>query len=305
LEHDSINFRFLEGMRSRAAQVMKKKLKVSIISACKSGPAGEIPVKIISLKDQLGSRLDLIKNGIPAEWIETYFEATDLRSRTLEALEGEAYIPQIEKKIGRALLPAEIGCAMSHRSASCWLADSKYALALVLEDDVIPQVPDWVEQVTATAAALLTHAERGAAFICHLGARQNQADAALKQCVKWKRSWPKAAPDLFVFTDPERSLWRSHAYLISHAAALRGCRTESKIQTLADDWCERRRRGLIDEIFFTRPILIGQDESRPSNICLHGERNKKPLMPSRYKSTRSRANRIIAVVRSHFPYRLP
>ena len=199
----------------------------------------------------------------------------------------------MEASLGRPVRPAEIGCALSHRTAACWLARSPHAMALVLEDDIVPLGGDWQQAVAATASVLLRHALNDAAFICLLGARHDQADSALnRRVVSSERSPSAVTPAIFLHTDPGRALWRAHAYLISRAAAVRSCRDEPTIVTLADAWCERQRRGLIDEIFYTRPILIAQDEEQPSTIRPKDSADHLPRQATE-AGTASRAGKVL------------
>ncbi|WP_370635686.1 glycosyltransferase family 25 protein [Alcanivorax sp. 1008] len=226
-----------------------------------------VPVLLISLEDQSGRRQDLISRGIPESWVHSFFPAVDLRDALEQDIAPLADLVAFEEKFSRRMRAAEVGCAMSHNAVAAWLVSSPFSIALVLEDDVIPQPPDWLAQVAATADALTPHAQSGAAFICHLGAPSNQVGPALKRRVTWRGGRSSTdMPQIFLHADPASGLWRAHAYLISRAAAERSSTQETAIMTLADDWCERRRRGWLDEIFFTQSALIGQDEDRPSTI---------------------------------------
>lgn len=226
-----------------------------------------LPILLISLADQAQRRSDLIKRGVPEDWVLRYFPATDLRNATADAIEPLADLSRLERRIRRPLHSAEVGCAMSHRSAARWLAGSGHQLALVLEDDVVPQTADWIQRTSLIAQALISHAWSGRAFVCLLGARPDQADSALKRQVVWRGGIPPAGlPQLYLHTDPSQELWRAHAYLISHAAARLTTERETRIMTLADDWNLRQSLGQIHELFYTRPILVGQDEDRPSTI---------------------------------------
>lgn len=284
-----------------------------------------VPVLLISLDDQQSRRRDLVKLGLPSEWASNYFPAHDMRSSCIEDVYESADVARLETKIGRPLRPAEVGCSMSHRSAARWLAASEQPMALVLEDDVVPNTPDWLTLTSAVATALLQHAHEGAAFICHLGARRGQTAVALKRRVILRENQPTTPiPDLFLHTDPKRGLWRAHAYLISAATATRIGREETRIMTLADDWCERRSLGLIDEILYTSPPLIRQDEERPSTIrpVSHDDQYKSPhykgpvddqlvrsivdrsLFQRLRLSLRLQTATTMAQVQSRFPYRI-
>ncbi|MCC1498216.1 glycosyltransferase family 25 protein, partial [Alcanivorax sp. 1008] len=226
-----------------------------------------VPVLLISLEDQSGRRQDLISRGIPESWVHSFFPAVDLRDALEQDIAPIADLVAFEEKFSRRMRAAEVGCAMSHNAVAAWLVSSPFSIGLVLEDDVIPRTPDWLDQVATIADALSPHAQSGAAFICHLGAPSNQVGPALKRRVTWRDGRPPTdMPQIFLHADPASGLWRAHAYLISRAAAERSSTQETPIMTLADDWCERRRRGWLDEIFFTQSALIGQDEDRPSTI---------------------------------------
>jgi hypothetical protein len=229
--------------------------------------AGNVPVLLISLEDQQERRQDLVKLGVPRAWAEHFWRATDFRGMRYEDIGQFADVAGLEAKLRRPLRPAEVGCALSHRAVCSWLSESEHSLALVLEDDIIPQSAEWLAEITAAAGALVGHADRGAAFICHLGPRHNQTEFALKRKVVWRNGSPPAGtPPLLLHCDRGRDLWRAHAYLISKAAAARSIKAETVVMTLADDWSERRKRGWIDEIFLAGSVIIGQDEERPSTI---------------------------------------
>ncbi len=231
----------------------------------------EVPVLLISLPDQQERRETLLARGLPQEWVASSFPAVDKRGAEVEALRRSALAPAFSASTGRQLMAGEIGCAMSHRQAALWLAASDHELALVLEDDLIPSHPEWRSQCAAMARALLPYARRRAAFVCLLGARPDQADAALHRAVTWNGPAPNG-PQLFEHVDPDRTLWRAHAYLISRGAAERSRDREARIATLADDWGTRLRLGLIDALFYTRPVLIAQDEECGSTIDPHQDR---------------------------------
>lgn len=245
-----------------------------------------VPVLLISLHDQYERRQDLVKRGIPQAWSTDYFPAHDMRNSCAQELHNVADIAQMQGKSGRSIRPAEVGCSMSHRAAARWLAESDEPMALVLEDDVIPNTEDWITLTNAVSTALSHHARKDAAFICHLGARRGQTAPALKRRVVLRDDQSLAfMPDLFLHIDPNRGLWRAHAYLISAGAAKRANTNEKKIMTLADDWCERRSRGWIDEVFYTGTILFRQDEDRPSTIrpADHDDNPGKPPLETSFR----------------------
>lgn len=285
-------------------------------------PSG-IPVVVISLADQNTRREKLIAHGIPSAWVKDYFPAIDLRGADPDTLHSCADVAEMANFIGRPVRPGEIGCAMSHRAVSGWLASSPFPMALILEDDVVPLDEEWLARVDATTAALLPHARNGAAFICNFGVPQPYFNLVLKRRIAWRSGPPSArTPELFLHTDPGPGLWRAHAYLISCAAAGRWGSVR-KIQALADDWNEMRRRGWIDEIFFANPPLFGQDRSQLSTIRPTNDEDLGPPPRNRPFLTRVarsllagnfverarssvifRCSRIIYIIQSHFTYYL-
>jgi hypothetical protein len=272
-----------------------------------------VPVIVISLEDQETRRELMLERGLPEAWVKNYFPAIDMRG-----VEKEQYAADNEELFvvslgsNRNFLGAELGCAMSHRQAAAWFAASGHYMALVLEDDVLPQGSDWLSQAIATADALVPYARDGAAFVCLLGARSDQTDAALRRRVTWSGAVPEG-PQLFEHVDPERKLWRAHAYFISRGAAERSRDKETRILTLADDWGARRKLGLIDALFYTQPTLMAQDDDGPSTIDPQQHRQRVSRLPSKrpnllLRITRSLHFRIMmarARCRARFPRRLP
>lgn len=226
-----------------------------------------IPVSLISLPDQEPRRLLLLRRGIPLSWVENYFQGVDFRALPVANLNEYADIINLEKINKRKVRPGEIGCALAHHSATQSLMQTPFDLMLVLEDDVIPLSDHFEEQILTLTQRLMPLALRGVAFICHLGAPHQQADHALKRLVINRgRVRTPSQPILYLHSDPDKTLWRAHAYLISRAAIRRAQQIEPKIMTLADDWCERRRMGILDYIFYSRPVVFRQDETIDSTI---------------------------------------
>ncbi|MEM6460764.1 MAG: glycosyltransferase family 25 protein [Pseudomonadota bacterium] len=226
-----------------------------------------LPVALISLNDKADRRNLLVERGLDPNWVHTYFPATDFRGSDLASLGEVADLESLKRINGRSIRPAEIGCASSHKEACQWLSRSNFNVLLVLEDDVIPQSQHYQQQLLSVASYLLPHALAGSAFICHLGPPEQQVEPALKRQVRSRSAKASLAmPPLYLFADPDRTLWRAHAYLISKPAAERALEIETKITTLADDWCERRTMGILDEIFFTWPKIFQQDEEIDSTI---------------------------------------
>lgn len=250
-----------------------------------------VPVFLISLPDQENRRAVLLERGIPPEWVAASFQAVDKRGADIETLRQTALDEKFVESAGCLPLAGEIGCALSHREVALWLASSTYDLALVLEDDVVPRGLDWQRLSVEAARSLLPHARSGAAFVCLLGARPDQADTALHRSVTWRGSPPRGV-QLFEHVDPERTLWRAHAYLISRGAAKRTRTQERFVTTLADDWGARLRLKLIDELYYTRPVMITQDE-----VCVSTIDPDQGRLPVRRKS-RNRPSLARRIIRS-------
>jgi glycosyl transferase family 25 len=226
-----------------------------------------IPVSLISLADKSDRRELLLERGIPKAWVSHFWSATDFRTATPSAVEKFADQAAALKQLGRHLTPAEVGCAVSHRRAAEWLATSDYDLMLILEDDVIPTSPSFLDVVLGVCLLLLNHAREDHSFICHLGPREEQAAQAISRTVHSRSSdRSRTNPTILLHADPIKTLWRAHAYLISKAAAKRAADRGTAISTVADDWSGKRRTGLIDEIFFCGTAVFSQDELIPSTV---------------------------------------
>lgn len=253
-----------------------------------------IPVALISLPDQVERRTLLLERGIPEPWVANYFHAADLRRVTIADLPGYADVRRIEAVNNRPLRPAEIGCSISHRAVQRWLLTTNSNMALVLEDDVVPDDPAFVDRIVEISDRLLPHAKTGAAFVCLLGARADQVDMSWIRPVS-RRSTRQRESGLLLHADPVRSLWRAHAYLVSRGAARRQDRIESKVLTLADAWNERRHLGLVDEVFFACPRILRQDEDIPSTIrpadCGGGYKFPSPRPSKAVRAMRAIKNR--------------
>lgn len=223
-------------------------------------------VAVISLRDEVGRRHLLKERGVPESWVDEFWVAEDLRRTPASNLGAYCDVGAIEARIRRAVSAAEVGCAVSHLAVSRWLARSRHDLMLVLEDDVIPLVPSFLDQVSAIGRMLAPRARAGAAFICHLGIPSLQLSGVVARRVFSRSGAGNDMTTLMLLSDPASDVWRTHAYLVSRGAAERTERLERVARTLADDWGERRRLGLIDEIFYAHPALIGQDEAARSTI---------------------------------------
>ncbi len=217
----------------------------------------EIPVAILSLEDQRERRRLLCERGLPREWVEGHWPATDLRrqeSKTLKAMlsrDGYSYHPDWP--------PSVTGCALSHGKVAEWQVLLNRPLMLVLEDDVIPASADYLDSLATVARLLLPSASAGESFICHLGVRPEQMSATYSRVVKTSQ----LADDrslLRLCIDPRSTIWRAHAYLISLAAARKSSRKNMQLKLVADDWCARAAQGFFDRLYLATPRVFLQDE---------------------------------------------
>jgi hypothetical protein len=242
-----------------------------------------LPIALISLPDSFHRRAVLLSRGIPPDWVNNYWSGTDYRKESAATLHACADIDLLETRYRRPVRPSEIGCAVAHRAVSDWLARSCHQMVLVLEDDVIAVTADFTREIEGIASTLAVHAHSDAAFICHLGPPAEQVRHAIRRRVAKPRIGAVAtSPLLWLHTDPGRSLWRAHAYLLSRGAAIRAAQIETRIMTLSDDWLARRQLGLIDQIFFVDHVIFKQDETAASTI---GPRT--PFIPSHPEAPKS------------------
>lgn len=249
----------------------------SFLSKNKNSIKHVLPVAIISLKDQVDRRKKLIERNIPVLWVNHYLEAADFRFASQSQVQDVANTSKIEALIKREVCPSEIGCAFSHQKAHHWLAKSNFDLMLVLEDDVIPEQPNFEVLVAQIAQFFFPTARKGLAFIVHLGAPENQIARALKRKVYSVSSQSSVMPKFFMHSDPDKRLWRAHAYLLSKGAAIKAQKLEPKLVTLADDWNTRREMGILDAVFYSHPKIFSQDEDISSNIGSRGEDREQDI----------------------------
>ena len=226
----------------------------------------KVLVAIISLEDALDRRKALEARGIPAAWVKSFFPAVDMRKSTLT--EALRYVDQraVQEEYGRMLRPPEVGCALSHREVARILAMSAFDMLLVLEDDVSPVVPNFLDEVESKCEDLHKHAKNGAAFFCHLGCRFRPAMRKVKSFYKDQSKYCQTKT--FLHCDSDFDLWQTHAYIISKAAAIRICDEETPVKFLADDWSSKTNVGIFDQQFLCFPKIFDQDEGAPSSIQL-------------------------------------
>ena len=283
-------------------------------------PAGVLPVAVISLDDHGARRSGIRDKGLPGEWAENYWPATDFRNADHAAMAGNTCLATLETHLGRKLRPGEVGCALSHHNVACWLAESPHDLMLVLEDDTVPLAPAFEQSVLSAATTLQPYARTGAAFVCLLSLEMKFVRHACKRQVRSRsRQRTSQGPELFLHSDPDVRIWRAHAYLISRGAATRTRMRETRILALADDWHHRRSLGLIDRIFYSAPVIFGLHGELESSIDAEGARQQAgpPEHPSGppartgpglpgpsrlFSKVRRRGRRALARLLSPFPF---
>lgn len=224
-----------------------------------------LPVAIMSLPDQITRRELLKSRGLPIDWVENFWPATDFRNAKVEDLNCLVNLDDYASFTGEPFRAAVVGCATTHQNLAKWLASTNFPMLLVLEDDAIPAVRDLAERISEAAAQLKLLATRGDAFICHLGVRPEQLEQSLRRPVN-SSSPESKGQRLWLHVDPRPTIWRAHAYLISRAAAKRTLEREIRLFSVADDWIRRRNLRLIDEIYLADPRIFTQDEVIPSTL---------------------------------------
>lgn len=224
-----------------------------------------LPIALISLHDQEHRRALLEMRGVPSDLIRNYFPAIDGRAEAFSTHRNQKLLDKLGKRYGRTIQNSELACAQSHQLAALWLARSRFDMMLVLEDDVIPSSADAFEKVMLVALSLRLHA-RKRAWICHLGPKPNQVNKIWSRKVVFASEESVTNPELHLHCDPEKGLWRAHAYLVSRIAAERVLSQEGDVNSLADDFCLLKNLGLLDEIFYCNPRVFRQDEEIESTI---------------------------------------
>ena len=74
----------------------------------------EIPIFIISLKNDLNRRKKLLK-FLPSNIVDNYFHAVDMRKKSQFILDSYCNKKKLYKNYKRKLKPGEVGAAISHR----------------------------------------------------------------------------------------------------------------------------------------------------------------------------------------------
>lgn len=242
-----------------------------------------LPVAIMSLPDQITRRERLKSRGLPIDWVENFWPATDFRSARAEDLNRIVNLDEYASFTGEPFRAAVVGCATTHHNLAKWLASTNFPMLFVLEDDVIPAVRDLADRIIWAAGRLEALATGGDAFICHLGVRPEQLDQSLRRPVN-SSSPENNEGRLWLHVDPRPTIWRAHAYLITRAAAMRTLDRETRLLSVADDWIRRRNLGLIDEIYVAEPRIFTQDELIPSTLGTPPISIPQPMQEVRYKN---------------------
>lgn len=232
---------------------------------------GDVPVAVISLPDATGRRAALVQRGIPADFVNGFWPARDMRDVADPELHSYREYHDIKERYGRAPVSAELGCFFSHSAVIRWLAEQdKFSQAVVFEDDVVPESSRCLDALRDLAGALAGPADSGAPFICHLGPRPGDWRGAFTRRISIAGSTVPGV-NLVDFVDKTAGLWRAHAYIISREAAQRYVEATRRSAFLADDW-----RFITDQtmsrMILVTPRLFAQDEEADSTIDPERER---------------------------------
>ena len=242
-----------------------------------SGQAAACPVAFISTEASEQRRIHARASGIPEAWVDGFFPATDLTS--MDAEKEGAYAALLDsdafrERYGRRITPPELGCALSHRRVYQEMVDRDLPIALVLEDDVVP-CAGYMETLEQIVSGVLRLAPRERSFVCHLGVPPHWTKKLFPRPAYVANGiMPKRLPGLKVLPGVQ-SLWWTHAYIVSQAAARRILEAEKNMPILADDWAERRRRGVLNVLLLSESVLFCQELGVESLIDTSGFRSVK------------------------------
>jgi glycosyl transferase family 25 len=270
---------------------------------------GVVPVAIISLRDGENRRSRLLAAGLPMEWVEDFFPATDLRTGGRVRIDELSDPNRVVLRYRRRLSPGEVGCALSHKAVYTSFLASRCPLALVLEDDSIPEV-GFLERVTSLAAELMSPAESGKSFVCNVGLPKSYTQGHVVRPVRLDSRKNGTTNQILEHLDPRFDLWRANAYFISRRAAEDILGDEPRVDVVADDWSARRRRGTVKHLLLTEDAVFAQDGETQSTIDL-GRLNQQRAMSSALKRQRLFLDRALdlalrkfdfatAIIKSHF-----
>ncbi|MBL3608494.1 glycosyltransferase family 25 protein [Rhodovulum sulfidophilum] len=229
-----------------------------------------IPVALVSLDDATERRAALRQAGFPADWVEGYWPASDLRNADEAHLSEIADMEHFLRTMGRKPLPGELGCALSHRRILEWLTRSEFPLILIFEDDALPADPRSIDVLPELLAPFLDHGRKGAAFLLHLGVRRRQRPQNINRVLAgcgvgfWHR-W------ILRDAGKDHNIWCTHAYVISREAARRTVAAETPIRNVADGFARRGQEGLHDHFLYSEPGLFLPAPEAGSMINPNGE----------------------------------
>lgn len=262
---------------------------------------GDVPVAIISLDEEKVRRAALIDRGLPRDWVEGYWPATDMRAMSRREMARISEHEKLARIYAREILPGEVGCLLSHQAVATWLAqDESASWLVVLEDDVLPLVPDPVGTLTALLEALERASFQEGAFICHLGPREKQWKKSFSRRVILEAEGAECIP-LYAHCDKKHDIWLAHAYVISREAASRYATSSAEKGFLADDWGR-----VIEEtgihLLSVFPGIFNQCEASDSSIDPGDERTRshryEPLHSVSRRNMIARGNALRVRLRS-------
>lgn len=226
-----------------------------------------VPCGIISMMESLDRRTQMARTGVPADWIENFFEGADLRHCAPEKLADIADMQSFERRYGRAPTSGEIGCAVSHHRFLSSFLEGGADIALVFEDDLLPG-DNFFSQLENLASDLIPIARMGEAFVCNIGLPEGFLYTHHLRPIWVRQGGARRSTSIFTVARKQDPVWRANAYFISRAAAQNILASERKIDRLADDWTSRWLDGSLNHIFVTEPPIALQDECTVSTLEL-------------------------------------
>lgn len=204
-------------------------------------------------------------------------EALGMRYERFPAVEGatfsqeelrEAYDAKWAMRLnGRALLPGEIGCALSHLGVYRKIVRERIPHALILEDDAypLPALPEALQALEREVSSV-------GATVVLLG----------------EGAGPRVASRHRVFLhysvyalDSLCAGLRAHAYVVTLAAAERLSRFLFPVVMPADMWGRMVMHGVI-RLYAADPLLVGLDCSSGTTISDWGEPAKRLTFAKRW-----------------------
>lgn len=154
-----------------------------------------------------------------------------------------------------ALLPGEIGCALSHlRAYEKVLADGADS-ALILEDDVV--LPPDLPSLAADAARDLCGAE---VILLSFDTSDGIILVSRKDAVELHSARTLAFP-----IDVDQLL-SAAAYLVTREACERMLAALRPVRTKADEWSVRFNAGMLDRVRCVVPVAVAKSSDFPSTM---------------------------------------